>query len=141
MEDYVTIARKIFAGPGYEASEEDIKKLTDNIVLLEKKGLGKLNKRLIDGGRGVWATIAEHNFAVILVSQHCATIPISYEPDIGSQRPPDFKVEIGDIAYWIQMKDLSKLERENRQDKIILLIARASTFQYIDTDLARTLDF
>ncbi len=35
------------------------------------------------------------------------------------QRPPDFKVEIGGITYWIQMKDLSKLERENRQDKII----------------------
>jgi len=115
----LNIARKIFAGTKYEASEEDVKKLADNMAILEKRGLGKLNKRLIDSGREVWATIAEHNFAVILVSQHCSTIPLSYEPNIGLQRPPDFKVEIGDITYWIQMKDLSKLGRENRQYKII----------------------
>ena len=124
MEDYLNIARKIFAGTRYEASEEDVKKLADNMALLEKRGLDKLNKRLIDSGKGVWAAIAEHNFAVILVSQHCSTIPISYEPDIQSHRPPDFKVEIGDITYWIQIKDLSKLERENRQDKIIQQIKR-----------------
>jgi len=124
MEDYLTIARKIFAGTRYEASEEDVKKLADNMVLLQKRGLGKLNKRLIDSTRGVWATIAEHNFAVILVSKHCSTIQISYEPDIGSQRPPDFKVKIGGITYWLQMKDLAKLERENRQDKIIQQIKR-----------------
>lgn len=124
MEDYLSIARKIFAGTRYEASEEDVKSLADNMPLLEKRGLGKLNKKLIDSGRGVWAIIAEHNFAVILVSQHCSTTPISYEPDIGLQRPIDFKVEIGNITYWIQMKDLAKLERENRQDKIIQQIKR-----------------
>src|SRR3990172_5023019 len=96
------------------------------MVLLEQRGLCKLNKRLIDSGRGVWATIAEHNFAVILVSYHCPTIPISYEPDIGSPRPPDFKVEIGNVTYWIQMKDLSKLERENRQDKMLQQIKGAA---------------
>ncbi len=79
---YLNIARKIFAGTRYKASEEDVKRLADNMALLEKRGLGKLNKRLIEGGRGIWATIAEHNFAVILVSQHCSTIPISYEPDM-----------------------------------------------------------
>ncbi|GBD96470.1 MAG TPA: hypothetical protein ENG83_08730 [Nitrospirae bacterium] len=124
MKNYLTIARKIFAGIRYEASEEDVKRLADNMALLEKRGLGKLNQRLIDSERGIWATIAEHNFAVILVSQHCSTSSISYEPDIGSQRPPDYKVEIGDITYWIQMKYLSKLERENRQDKIIQQIKR-----------------
>ena len=124
MKDYLDIARKIFAGTGYEASEEDVKRLANNMAILEIRGLGKLNKRLIDSGRGVWATIAEHNFAVVLVSRHCSTTTISYEPEIGLQRLPDFKVEIGDIAYWIQMKDLSKLERENRQDKIIQRIKR-----------------
>ena len=103
---------------------EDIKKLADNIAILENRGLDKLNKRLIEGGRGIWATIAEHNFAVVLISRHCSAIPISYEPEIRLQRPPDFKVEIGDIKYWIQMKDLSKLERENRQYKIIEKIKR-----------------
>lgn len=91
MKDCINIARKIFAGTKYEASEEDVKRLADNMAILEKRGLGKLNKRLIDSGREVWATIAEHNFAVILVSQHCSTIPLSYEPNIGLQRPPDFK--------------------------------------------------
>lgn len=126
MEDYLSIARKIFAGTRCEASEEDTKRLADNMALLEKRGIGKLNKRLIEGGRGIWATIAEHNFAVVLVSRHCSTTPISYEPEIGLQRPPDFKVEIGDITYWIQMKDLAKLERENRQYKIIQQIERAA---------------
>lgn len=84
--DYINIASKIFAGTRYRATEEDIKKLADNMALLERRGLGKLNQRLIDSGRGVWATIAEHNFAVILVSRHCSTVPISYEPDISLQR-------------------------------------------------------
>ena len=124
MEVFLSIARKIFEGTKYEASEKDAKRLADNMALVEKRGLGKLNKRLIHSRGGVWATIAEHNFVVILLSQHDSTIPISYEPDIGSQRPPDFKVEIGDITYWMQMKDLAKLERENRQDKIIEHIKR-----------------
>lgn len=118
--DYQSTARKIFTGTKYKATEEDIKKLADNMALLEKRGLGKLNQKLIDSGRGVWPIIAEHNFAVTLVSRHNSSVPISYEPDInGLKRPPDFKVEIGDITYWIQMKDLAKLARENRQDKII----------------------
>lgn len=126
MKDYLSVARKIFEGTKYEATEEDIKKLADNIALLERRGLGKLNQRLIDSDRVVWATIAEHNFAGILVLRHCSTIPISYEPEIGLQRPPDFKVDMGDITYWIQMKDLAKLERDNRQDKIIQQIKRAA---------------
>lgn len=127
MKDYISIARKIFAPTRYEASVEDVKRLADNMALLEKRGLGKLNEKLIkEGVRGMWAIIAEHNFAVILVSQHCSSIPISYEPapDSGSGRPPDFKVEIGDITYWIQMRDLKKLARESRQDKIIQQIKR-----------------
>jgi len=124
MEDNVSI-RKIFEGSRYVASDEDVKRLTDNVALLEKRGLGKLNKRLVDSNNKVWDTIAEHNFAVILVSRHCSAIPISYEPDVLNP-PPDFKVVIGNITYWIQMKALSKLERENRQDKIILKIREAA---------------
>ena len=126
MEDYLNILRKIFAGIISEASEEDITRLADNMALLEKRGLGKLNKRLRNSKRTreVLATIAEHNFAEILASHHSPTIPISYEPDIGLKRPPDFKLEIGEVTYWIQMKDLSKLERENRQDNMIKQIKR-----------------
>ena len=126
MENYPEIASKIFTTSGYDASEEDLKRLADNMALLEKRGLAKLNKRLIDNVRGIWATIAEHNFAVILLSRHDSSTPISYEHDIGVGRPPDFKVEIEDTTYWIQMKDLAKLERENRHDKIIQKIKRAA---------------
>lgn len=121
--DYVATAQLIFERAKYQASEEDINKLADNIALLENRGLGKLNKRLIESDRKPWNTIVEHNFAVMLVSHHAATNPISYEPaDIVP--PPDFKVEMEDITYWIQMKDLSKLKRENIQDKIIQQIKR-----------------
>lgn len=126
MEDYLSIARKIFEGTKYKASEEDIKKLAHNMAFLEERGLSKLNQNLITNTRKVWAFIAELNFAVILLSRHCPTIPISYEPNIGLQRPIDFKVEIGGSAYWLQMKDLSRLERENRQDKIIQQVKNAA---------------
>ena len=128
MEDYPNIARKIFAGTKFNASEKDIEALAGNIALLEKRCLGKLNKRLINARKHtkIFETIAEHNFAVILLSQHDSTVPISYEPDMGSKRPPDFKVEMGDITYWIQMKDLTKVERENRQDKIIQQIEKVA---------------
>jgi hypothetical protein len=128
MEDYLEIARRIFEGTRYKALDKDIKKLADNMSLLEKRGLDKLNKRLIDARKHtkIFETIAEHNFAVILVLRHSSTIPIIYEPDIGSRRPPDFKVETGNVTYWIQMKDLSKLERENRQERLIQTIKEKS---------------
>ena len=128
MEDYLSIASKVFEGTKYKASDEDVKRLADNMALLEKRGLNELNKRLINARKHtkIFETIAEHNFAVILVSKHSSTTPINYEPNIGLQRPPDFKVEIDDIIFWIQMKDLSKLERENRQEKIIQQIKRAA---------------
>jgi len=128
LDDFLSIVRKIFENTKYEASEKDVKRLADSMVLLEKRGLKKLNKRLISAKKHtkIFETIAEHNFAVILVSQHGSKIPISYEPDIGLKRPIDFKVEIGDITYWVQMKDLAKLERENRQDKIIEKVKKAA---------------
>lgn len=101
MEDYLEIARRIFEGTRYKASDEDVKKLADNMSLLEKRGLSKLNKRLVDARKHskIFETIAEHNFAVILASRHSSTITISYEPDIGSRRPPDFKVGTGNVTY------------------------------------------
>lgn len=114
----ITDARKIFAGTRYKATEDDIRRLAYNMRLLKERGLDNLNKRLIDSGGKIWNTIAEHNFAVMLLSRHDATIPIKYEPS-ELVPPPDFKVVVGGVTYWIQMKDLAKLERENRQDKIV----------------------
>jgi hypothetical protein len=117
--DYLHIANKIFEGTYYSASDKDIEILATNISILEKKGLGKLNRRLIDGGRNIWDTFSEINFATVLISNHNEEIPISYEPSEHLQRPPDFRIEIGNLTYWIQMKKLSNLERENRQTKYI----------------------
>ena len=124
MADYYESARRVFEGTKYKATDEDIRKLADNMLLLEKRGLGKLNKRLVDARNHskIFETIAEHHFAVILVSQHSAEVLTIYEPDLGTQRPPDFKIEIRDATCWIQMKDLSKLERENRQERLIQTI-------------------
>ena len=116
---YLDIAYKIFEGTKSKASDVDIKSLAKSISLLEKKGLCKLNRRLIDGGRKIWDTLSEHNFAAMLISHHSDETPISYEPDEGLRRPPDFKIVVGELTYWVQMKRLSNLERENRQDKIM----------------------
>jgi len=130
MDDYVDRARRIFNGTRYEASDEDVKRLADNMLLLENRGLGNLNQRLLDSVKKVskiWETIAEHNFAVLLVSQHCSAINIRYEPDdLGLQQPIDFKVDMGDITYWLQMKKSSTPEGENRQKKMIGKIREAA---------------
>lgn len=123
--DHPNQARKIFERTRYKATEEDIKNLSDRMILLETRGLGKLNQRLIDGRRKIRDIFAEHNFAIILVSQHPSTTRISYEPDELS-RPPDFKIEMGDITYWVQMKRPADLERESRQNKMIQEIKRVA---------------
>ncbi len=115
--NYSTLANNIFEKVKYPASEIDIMNLAKNIRLLEERGLTKLNRRLIEGGRKVWDTFSEHNFAVKLISQHNDETPISYEPEELSP-PPDFKIVISGLTYWVQMKRLSNLERENRQEKI-----------------------
>lgn len=108
----LVVSRKIFEGTRYKTSEEDIRDLSRNIIMLEQRGLTELNQRLINGGTCVWDTIVEHNFAVC------------YEPTEGLQRPVDFKITKNAITYWIQIKNLSRLERENKQDKIIEEIGR-----------------
>lgn len=60
MGDYLEIARRIFEGTRYKSSDEDIIKLADNRILLEKRGLDKLNKRLVDARKHtkIFETIA-----------------------------------------------------------------------------------
>lgn len=116
--DCMKFATAVFENAKYQASDTDIKKLSSHAKILEDKGLIKLNRRLLDGGRKIWDTFAEHNFAVKLISYHKQNATISYEPDEGLRRPPDFKIVLDGLTYWIQMKRLSNLERENRQNKI-----------------------
>jgi hypothetical protein len=120
----LVISRQIFERRRYPATDEDIRNLSKNIILLQSRGLTKLNERLIEGGRKIWDTFVEHNFAASLASQLDATVSISYEPTEGLQRPPDFKIIKNDITYWIQIKNLAILERENRQANVIKEIGR-----------------
>jgi len=124
FESALEIAKRIFEGTRYQATNAEIKKLAENMICLEKGGLGKLNQRLIAGGRKIWDTFAELNFAIKLISHLKDNIPISYEPDEGFPQPIDFKIEFGNITFWIQSKRLALLEKENRQDKIIDQIKR-----------------
>lgn len=118
------VSRKIFEGTRYKATDEDISDLSRNIILLEQRGLTELNRRLIDCRTSVWDTLVEHNFAVSMVSLLDPNVSICYEPKEGLKRPPDFKITKNAITYWIQIKNLSRLEKENRQAKIIEEIKR-----------------
>ena len=117
--EYIKIASEVFEGTKYHASDADIKNLATNMKKLEERTMAKLNSRLLEGGRKIWDTFSEHNFAIKLILFHSQDIEISYEPDEGLRRPPDFKIVIGELTYWIQMKRLSNLEKENRQSKIV----------------------
>ena len=117
--DFMKLAFNLFEGTKYPASETEIKKLATNMKMLEDRSMTKLNRRLLEGGRKIWDTFSEHNFAVKLISYHNQDVQISYEPDEGFRRPPDFKIVLGGLTYWIQMKRLSNIERENRQNKIV----------------------
>ena len=124
--DFVKSAFSVFEGTKYHASEADIQKLSSHIRIIEERGLTKLNLRLLEGGRKVWDTFSEHNFAVELLLNHKEKIPIEYEPEEGLRRPPDFKIVVEGITYWVQMKRLSSLERENRRNKIVEKIKSAA---------------
>jgi len=117
--DYMKSASSVFEGTKYQASATEIQKLATNMRMLEERSMTKLNRRLIESGRRPWDTISEHNFAIKLISYHNQDVQISYEPDEGLRRPPDFKIVRGERTYWVQMKRLSILERENRKNKIM----------------------
>lgn len=125
-EIYLEAAKRVFAGARYQAIDEEVKSLAESMVLLEQRSLQKLNQRLLEGGRKIWDTFVELNFARALLLQHNPDIPVSYEPDIGYLRPVDLKIELGAAVYWVQVKNLSLLERENRQFKIIQKIKNAA---------------
>lgn len=122
------IATMIFKSTKWKASEEEIKILAQRLLALEERGLSKLNKRLIEGGKMIWDTFAEHNFCYELIQRNTFTTPILYEPNEVEgkilNRPPDFVIQKEDSTFWIQMKSLSRTERENRQSKAVEQIKR-----------------
>jgi hypothetical protein len=118
-----SIATMIFEGTKWDASEEEIKLLAKRLCAIEERGLSKLNKRLIEGGKKIWDTFAEHNFCNELIDHNPFPIPIFYEPNEFEgntfNRPPDFVIRKGGVTFWVQMKNLSETERENRRAKDI----------------------
>ena len=117
------IAKLVFDGIRYKPTEEDITNLSKNILLLEKSGLNKLNKRLMEGGRKIWDTFVEHNLAAELVLFHGGSIQITYEAE-EIKPPPDLRIIKEGITYWIHVKNLSSLERDNRIAKLLNRIKR-----------------
>lgn len=117
--DFTKTAHTLFETIPYPATETEINDLAKNMKLVADKGLSKLNRRLLESRRNIWDTFSEHNLAVKLISYHDPNVQISYEPDDGLQRPPDFKIVLEGLTFWIQMKRLSNLERDNRQFKIV----------------------
>lgn len=117
--DFMKSAFNLFEGTKYRASEMEIQKLATNMRMLEERSMAKLNRRLLESGRTNWDTFSEHNFAAKLILSHNQDVQISYEPNERLRRPPDFKIELEGLTYWVQIKRLSNLERENRQNKIV----------------------
>ncbi len=117
--DFIKLAATIFEGTRRQALNADIKNLASNMKILENNSMCKLNRRFSEGGWKIWDTFAEHNFAVKLALYHNQNAHISCDPDEDSQHPPNFKIVKGKLTYWIQMKQLFNLKRENRQKKII----------------------
>lgn len=124
----IHIATIIFESTKWEASEEDIRLLANNLITLERRELFKLNKRLFDGGNNIFDTFAEHNFAYELVEFNPLGTSILYEPNEVDgrvlKRPIDFVVLKGGITFWIQMKRLSSTKRDNRRSKDVEKIKR-----------------
>ena len=124
--DAADMARTVYEDANWEKTEDRINRLAEQIVILEGRGLGKLNQRLRQGGREIGDTIVEHNLAAALVLRHTEAVPIEYEPGEGVQRPIDFKIELEGLTYWVQVKNLARLARENKQHKIFEGIGRSA---------------
>lgn len=119
-------AEMVFESTNYAATDKEINMLAANMDLLAGVGLAALNRRMLQGGRGIWDTFTEHNFAAKVAKLHGGAILIHYEPRDGLRRPPDFKIDIAGTTYWVQIRTLSSLERESRQSRSIARIREAA---------------
>lgn len=98
-----------------EKLAEEIRKLAQNMIRLEEKNLSIVNNKLMKSGRKVCDFLTEHLFAVELIERN-PDAQIEYEPDY-MDKPIDFVIKQDGISFWLQIKRLSALECENRQEK------------------------
>src|SRR6266853_2449156 len=115
-------ARAVYAKTKYDPKARDIWALALNASYLEIAGLSKLNERLFAVKTHIFDTIAEHNFARMLVKRLGCSEKVDYEPAEYGARPVDFRVSDSSVTFWLQMKRFATLARENRRDKIFELI-------------------
>lgn len=119
---------KILERTSYNDSTDEVERLEQQLALLSKYGLQKLNEALFNSTknntRNYLDFIAEHNFGAELVRFNGKDAPPAYEPD-GFKRPPDFVVNKTGLSFYIQMKNLTDSERENRQSKLIESMKRS----------------
>jgi hypothetical protein len=114
---FMKIATALCEKTNWPASESSIEQLSSHMELLDRAGLKRLNDRLVDGGaRGFWDTLSEHKFAVELIRTH-GTLDIVYEPP-ELTAPPDFRITVGGLNFWVQIKTLAAIERENRLEAV-----------------------
>ncbi len=137
-------ARQVFSRTKYQATGGDINALACNMALVEHRGLGALNQRLISANTKIFDTIAEHNVASMLLRHFRTSVEIKYEPPRQANRPIDFRVQINQNTYWLQMKRFADLERENRRNRMIDEIqqraAEIETRKFFDCELREDFD-
>ncbi len=129
LDEFIEKARMVFSQTKYyqndstedkELLQPEIDKLASNMLVVKNRHMDKLNKNLVESGRKVWDFIAEHNFAIELLNDN-PDVHIEYEPD-RLTKPVDFVINKDGFTFWLQMKRLSNLERENKQEKLFRII-------------------
>jgi hypothetical protein len=122
---WIAVATEIFSRTKCGPDGDDIALLAESMALLDAAGLQKLNQRLTQANRNIFDTIAEVNFAVMLLRYRGAS-GIEYEPPDYGRRPIDFRITHKTAVIHLQMKRFSDLERQNRRDAVYERIKRES---------------
>jgi hypothetical protein len=127
LHSNMAMAKLVFDRTIYKNDLEEISKLSTNMMKLEKAGLANLNRTLVENSkysvRNIWDFLAEHNFCSQLMDCIGEDFIVEYEPG-RYKRPPDFVISNHDFIYFVQMKNLSDSERENRKTKVIEYIKK-----------------
>jgi len=117
------LAVSVFNSTYFKATEDQVRKLEENMGLIQKSGLSKLNDRLVSARRNVWDVFAEHNFTSELINFHDSSVKVEYEPS-DLKYPVDLKIECEGVKYWVQIKRAGSLEKDNRRSKYLKEIIR-----------------
>ncbi|WP_240420265.1 hypothetical protein [Paenibacillus periandrae] len=126
-EFFLKDAQLVFERTIYNDSQQDIEMLRNNMVLLYEHGLEKVNRKLIENcknsSRNIWDFLDEHNLAVEVLKTIDKSITIEYEPDY-LDGTVDFVLTGDKTEYYLQVKNLSDSERQNRRKKTIETIKK-----------------